>query len=210
MPTVPSNAQELLSKPKDALKALINGLAANVSSLATANNNILSAVRTLANELKADVNALRTDVSALKAAYAAAVELINECKTDGNALRADVLALPKRNLVAGAAADTPIALTPIQATDSIISVLVHDVGGAANPTDQTGATTIPSNGNVQLSVDTTGKVVEVLWRAAATSTVIAAADAADSAALTSTTVDAADVGAVSTITAAVNTSSDYS
>lgn len=59
----------------------------------------------------------------------------------------------KQTVVAGAAADTDIAIAGIKVTDTILSVIEFAAGV---PTDRTSVASITSAGNIQLTVDTTG------------------------------------------------------
>lgn len=66
----------------------------------------------------------------------------------------------KEAVVAGAAADTNIAITGIKTTDQLISVVEFASGV---PTSRLATTEITSAGNIQCSVATTGDVLVVLW-----------------------------------------------
>jgi len=68
--------------------------------------------------------------------------------------------------VAGAAADTNIAVTGIATTDTLLSVLVIDTAAAAGSgiTDLTSETAITSAGNIQHdTTSSSGKDVLVFW-----------------------------------------------
>lgn len=67
-------------------------------------------------------------------------------------------------VVAGAAADTNIAVSGI-ATDDVITEAIEFAAGV--PTDRTATTSITSAGNIQCSVDTTGDTLVVRYYKAA-------------------------------------------
>ncbi len=73
----------------------------------------------------------------------------------------------KVNVVAGAAADTNIAIAGIKTGDKLVSVLqVEPDNGATGTmlTDRTGEASITSDGNIQLTTtNTTGKQLLVIW-----------------------------------------------
>lgn len=66
----------------------------------------------------------------------------------------------KTEVLAGAAADTDIAVTGIEVGDAIGSAIEFAAGV---PTDRTGSVAVTSNGNIQCSVDTTGDTLIVEW-----------------------------------------------
>ena len=66
----------------------------------------------------------------------------------------------KVEVLAGAAADTDIAITGIEVGDTLGSVLEFAAGV---PTDRTATTSVTSDGNIQCSVITTGDVLVVEW-----------------------------------------------
>ena len=71
----------------------------------------------------------------------------------------------KSAVVAGAGADTDIAIAGILTTDTIVAVL-ELVGGGVDVTDandRTSTTSITSDGNIQCSVATTGDKLWVLY-----------------------------------------------
>ena len=66
----------------------------------------------------------------------------------------------KISVVAGAAADTDIAVTGIEVGDALGSVIEFASGV---PTDRTATTSVTSAGNIQCSEITTGDVLLVEW-----------------------------------------------
>jgi|SaaInlStandDraft_3_1057020.scaffolds.fasta_scaffold00483_3 hypothetical protein len=64
--------------------------------------------------------------------------------------------------VAGAGADTNMAVTGILTTDKLWSV-IEIATTTGIPTDRTSTTSITSDGNIQCSVATTGDKLIVLW-----------------------------------------------
>ena len=63
-------------------------------------------------------------------------------------------------VLAGAGADTDIAVAGIKTTDTILSCIEYVAGV---PTDRTGATSITSAGNIQVSVATTGNQLVLMY-----------------------------------------------
>lgn len=64
--------------------------------------------------------------------------------------------------VAGAAADTNIAIAGIKTTDELTAVI--ELATSTNdPTDQTATTSITSDGNIQCTNATTNDVLLVFW-----------------------------------------------
>jgi hypothetical protein len=68
--------------------------------------------------------------------------------------------LPSVDLVAGAAANTNIAVAGIKRRDLLLSVIENAAGTL---TDRTATTSITSDGNIQCTVDTTGDQLLVYW-----------------------------------------------
>ena len=66
----------------------------------------------------------------------------------------------KVEVLAGAAADTDIAITGIEVGDKLGSVIEFAAGV---PTDRTATTSVTSDGNIQCTVATTGDVLVVEW-----------------------------------------------
>lgn len=73
----------------------------------------------------------------------------------------------KTALVSGASADTDIAIAGILTTDTIVGVLELVGAGVdvTDATDRTATTSITSDGNIQVSVATTGDKLWVLYSA---------------------------------------------
>jgi len=68
-------------------------------------------------------------------------------------------------IVAGAAADTDIAIAGIKTTDQIIGVGHFETAASiATLTDQTAASSITSDGNIQCTNDTASDTLMVLWQ----------------------------------------------
>lgn len=63
------------------------------------------------------------------------------------------------SVVTGAGAATPIALTGILTTDTIVAAIMSAAGVLSNRVDFS----IPSNGNVQFAGATSGNTVLVVW-----------------------------------------------
>lgn len=71
--------------------------------------------------------------------------------------------IPNWTVVAGAAANTNIAVSGINVEDGLVAVLAFDFGGTAI-VDRVSEATVTSAGNIQLSTtNTTGKVLLVNW-----------------------------------------------
>lgn len=66
-------------------------------------------------------------------------------------------------LVAGAAADTDIAITGIKTTDELKAVF-ESAAASALFTDRTATSSITSDGNIQCTDATDGDLLIVIWR----------------------------------------------
>lgn len=67
----------------------------------------------------------------------------------------------KISLVVGAAADTNISISAIRTIDTLVAVI--EFSASFNPVNQSAATSITSNGNIQCTNNSTGNRLLVFW-----------------------------------------------